>query len=103
MDFDLAIVLTAAGATVSAALIASLIQVMKRVPTIGAFIDDKREPGVALILSVALVAYAFLATTPKLDAMNAFAAFLAWLAVAGLATKAHDVTPEAVNNALSGG
>ena len=101
-QFQLSLILTAAGATVAATIIASLIQVLKRLPGLGGWIDSNREPGLSVLLSGALVGYAYFATTPQLDAANGFAAFLAWIGVAGLAGKAYDVAPQAVKNALGG-
>jgi hypothetical protein len=89
--FTLAIVLTAAGAMGAAALIATLIELLKKVDPIGPWIDAKREPGVAFFLSALLVAYAYIFTTPLPDPVNAFAAFLAWVAIARLAMASHDV------------
>jgi len=96
MELDLAMILTAAGATLAAATIASVIQIAKKLPVIGAWIDAKHEPGVAVILSAVLVGYAYLATTPSIDAVNAFAAFLAWIGIAGLAGKTYDVAADVV-------
>ena len=97
-DFDpnnlqLALVLTAAGATVSAGVIATLIQLSKKIPVIGPWIDAKREPGVAVLASAALVAVAYLGTTAPADISIAsgFAAFLAFLGIAKLSTAAYDV------------
>lgn len=102
MTFDLALVLTAAGATVSAALIASVIQIVKRVPTFGAWLDAGREAGAALLLSLVLVLYAALGTITVWDAPTGFAVFLAWVGIAGLATKAYDVAPTSVKTMLGG-
>lgn len=89
MPFDLAIVLTAAGATAAAGLIATLIELAKTLPAIGPWIDAKREPGVAVLLSAVLVSYAYLVTTVP-DPVSAFGAFLAFVGIAALASKAHD-------------
>lgn len=89
--FDLALILTAAGATVAATIIASIIELAKKLPYIGTWIDAKREPGSAVLLSALLTALAYFATVTVPDAFNAFAAFLAFLGIAGLATKAYDV------------
>ena len=90
-DFDLALVLTAAGATVSAALIASLLELLKKVPVVGPFIDDKREPGFGVLFSALLVAYAVAALSLPIDGVSLFGYFLAFLGIAGLSSKAHDV------------
>jgi len=101
--FDLALILTAAGATVSAALIAAVTQIAKRVPAFGTWLDAGKEATFALLLSFLLVGYAFVATTPTPDLFNGFAAFLAWVGVAGLATKAYDVAPAGLKTTLGGG
>lgn len=98
----LAIILTGAGTTISAALIASVIQILKRLPGAGRWIDANREPGLAVLLSALLVGYAFVATTTVPDLLNGFAAFLSWVGIAGLAGKAYDVAPDSVKTALSG-
>jgi hypothetical protein len=98
----LELILTAAGATVAASLIAAVIQIVKRLPGLGAWLDANREPAAALVLSIILVAYAYLATTAKPDAFNGFAAFLAWVGIAGLATAVHNATPQGIRDALSG-
>lgn len=97
-SLELAAVLTAAGATVAAALIASVIQLTKYVPGVGAWIDNGREAAVAELLALLLVVYAFLGTTPVATFANVFAAFLAFVGIAALATKAYDVA-----NAATGG
>lgn len=89
-EITLALVLTGAGVTVSATLIASVIEILKRLPGLGPALDAGRETLLATILAAILVVYALLATTPVVDAFNAFAAFLAWVGIAGLAGKAYD-------------
>ena len=97
--FDLAIVLTAAGATVAAALIASIIEVLKKTPLIGPFIDDKREPGFGVLLSGGLVAYTVVALGLPVDGVSLFSYFVAFLGIAALASKSHDLA----QNVASGG
>jgi len=94
MEFDLAIVLSAAGAVASAALIASVIELAKRIAIVGPWIDAKREPSVAIILSAALVAYAAWATDYVSDPISGFAAFLAFLGIAKLASATHDTASD---------
>ncbi len=89
-NFDFSIVLTAAGATVSAALIASVIEILKRIPALGPWVDAKHEPAVALLLSFVLVAYSYLLTTPTPDLASAGSAFIAFIGIAGLSTAVHD-------------
>ena len=100
--FTLVLVLTGAGVTVSAALIAALILILKRVPAIGTAIDNDKEGFASIILAAILVIYAFVATTPHPDAFNGFAAFLAFVGIAGLASGAHTAAPASVRKALSG-
>jgi len=89
--FDLHLVLTAPGAVVSAALIASIIELLKRVPVIGPWIDAKREPGFGVLFSLALVAYAVAALALPLDLVSIFGYFLAFIGIAALASKSHDL------------
>lgn len=90
-ELTLQLVLTGAGVTVSATLIASVIEILKRVKPIGAWVDDDHESTLAVIFSAILVAYAELATVSPIDALSAFGAFLAWVGIAGLAGRAYDV------------
>ena len=92
--FDPALLLTMAGGTVAAGIVASIVEALKKLPGIGAWIDAKREPGVATIASFGLIAYAHAVTsTPEnlFDPIRVFTAVVAALGVAGLAGKAHDV------------
>mgnify|MGYP001619673286 CR=1 FL=1 len=94
MEFDLSIVLTAAGATASAALISGLIEGLKRATVslgIAARLVDGYEATWAFILSGALAGYAYLATVAVPDPANAFGVLLAWLGIARLAMATHDV------------
>lgn len=90
-NFDPAILLTMAGGTIAAGIVASIIEALKRLPGVGAWIDAKREPGAATLVSFAVVAYAYFVTTDKPDPVSAFGAFVAALGVSALASKAHDV------------
>jgi hypothetical protein len=87
--FDLAVVLTAAGATVSAALIASVIEVFKKAAFVGTWVDAQHEVLVSYVLAAALVVLAVLATHQTLNVLSVFSDFLAWLAIAKLAGAAH--------------
>lgn len=95
-SFDLAIVLTAAGATVGAALITGLISILKRLGAVGSWIDANREPTVSFVLSALLVAAAYYSTSTLgggemvVDATSAFAAFLAWYGIAQISMGVHD-------------
>lgn len=90
-NFDLTLVLTAAGATVSAALIASILETLKKVPVIGPFIDDKREPGFGVLLSALLVAYTVAALGLPVDLVSLASYVVAFLGIAALASKTHDL------------
>jgi glycine cleavage system regulatory protein len=102
-QFTLDVVLTAAGATVAAGLIATIIQVLKNLPGLGTWLDAGHEAWAAMLISVVLVIWAYVATTSQPDLVNAFAAFLAWVNIAALSTKAHDAAPEGLRRALRGG
>jgi len=97
-NFDLTLVLTAAGATVSAALIASIIEVLKKVPVLGKFIDDKREPGFGVLLSFGLVAYTVAALQLPVDLVSLASYFVAFLGIAALASKSHDLAATVTNS-----
>lgn len=90
-EITLALILTGAGTTVAAALIASIIEILKRVPSLGPRLDAGLESFVAILLAALLVAYAYFTTATTYDAAGVFAAFLAWVGIAGLAGKAYDV------------
>jgi hypothetical protein len=85
----LALVLTAAGATVSGGLITGLIAMAKNLKGIGTIIDDGNEPTVAFILSAVLVIVAY-AATGVFTAATGFAAFLAWYGIAQISMGTHD-------------
>ena len=94
-DLTLAVVLTAAGATASAALITGLIAIAKQLVVVGPWIDAAREPTVAFVLSAALVIGAVLSVgtfTPE----ALFAAFLAWFGIAQIAMGVHDTVKGAM-------
>jgi hypothetical protein len=86
----LALVLTGAGTTIAAALIASVIEILKRLPGLGTLVSANAA-AVSTGLALVLIVYAYLATTATPDAASAFAAFLAFVGVAGLAGKTYDV------------
>ena len=89
-DLTLALVLTGAGVTVSAALIASVIEILKRLPGLSSVVGAN-PAAVATVLAAVLVGYAYVVTVPAKDGVNGFAAFLAFVGVAGLAGKTYDV------------
>ena len=107
---DLAILLTAAGATVGATIIASLIEAAKRFNItigplrirFGEWLDAGNENAASLVLSFGLVLYAYLVTTPDVTPANAFAAFVAFLGVAAISGRAYDAA-HATKAVLRGG
>ena len=86
----LALVLTGAGTTIAAALIASVIEIAKRLPGLGSVVRANAA-AVSTLLAGALVVYAYFGTDVTPDAASAFAAFLAFVGIAGLAGKTYDV------------
>jgi hypothetical protein len=92
-DLTFAVVLTAAGATASAALITGLIAITKQL-VVGPWIDAAREPTVAFVLSAALVAVAVVSVSVFTPAAL-FAAFLAWFGIAQIAMGVHDTVKSA--------
>jgi hypothetical protein len=97
-ELTFAVVLTAAGATASAALITGLIAIAKQLVVIGPWIDAAREPTVAFVLSAMLVIVAVLSVGVFTPAAL-FAAFLAWFGIAQIAMGVHDT----VKSATTGG
>ncbi|HET7030358.1 MAG TPA: hypothetical protein VFI34_07590 [Candidatus Limnocylindrales bacterium] len=100
--FDLGIVLTAAGVPIAAAIIASVIQLAKRIPVAGPALDNGREAVLAMVLAAALVALAFSSVGVPVTIVSLFGAFLAWVNLATFATKAYDVAPDALKSVLGG-
>ncbi len=86
----LALILTGAGTTVAAALIASVIEILKRIPALGPRLDAGMEGATSILLAAILVAFAYVNTVTAIEPAGAFAAFLAWVGIAGLAGKAYD-------------
>lgn len=102
-NFDPAVLLTLAGGTIAAGIVASIIEALKRLPGVGPIIDAKREPGAATILSFLVVGYAhFTTVVDPLDPIKAFTSFVAALGVSALASKAHDLAATA-RAGVSGG
>lgn len=85
----LALVLTAAGATVSAGVITGLIAIAKNIVKIGPLIDAGNEPTLAFILSGLLVLVAYL-SVGMFTVQSGFAAFLAWYGIATISMGTHD-------------
>jgi hypothetical protein len=93
-DLTFAIVLTAAGATASAALITGLIAILKQLVVVGPWINADREPTIAFALSAVLVAVAVV-SVGVFTAAALFAAFLAWFGIAPIAMGVHDTVKSA--------
>jgi hypothetical protein len=89
MDLTFAVVLTAAGATASAALITGLIAMLKQLVSIGPWIKADREPTIAFVLSAVLVTLA-VATVGVITPASIFAGILAWFGIAQIAMGVHD-------------
>ena len=96
MDFDLAIVLTAAGATVGAGVVSSIVEVLKRIAGIGPIVS--RSPAtVAAILDGLLVAAAYASATTigggteLVSIPGVVSAIIAWGGMALISTKAYEV------------
>ncbi len=98
----LALILTGAGTTIAATIIASVIEILKRIPALGPRLDAGMESAASVLLAAILVVYAYVNTATVIDAAGAFAAFLAWVGIAGLAGKAYDAG-RAVKASVSGG
>jgi hypothetical protein len=97
-ELTFAVVLTAAGATASAALITGLIAIAKQLVVIGPWIDAAREPTVAFALSAVLVAVAVV-SVGVFSPAALFAAFLAWFGIAQIAMGVHDTVKSATTGA----
>jgi len=93
-DLTFAVVLTAAGATASAALITGLIAILKQLVVIGPWIQADREPTIAFVLSAVLVTVAVVSVGAFTPAAL-FAAFLAWFGIAQIAMGVHDTLKSA--------
>lgn len=89
-------VLTLAGGTVAAAIIAAIIQIAKTVPTFGAWLENGHEYLASLVLSAILVVYAAVAIGYALDLVSGFGLFLAWLGLAAIVGKAYDAGAKVV-------
>jgi hypothetical protein len=101
--FDLGIILTAAGIPVVAGIQAALIQLLKRVPAFGPWLESGKEAALNIVLSAVIVAYAAAAIKVELGLVSGFMLFLAWVNLAGFTSKAYDVAPTGVKDALGGG
>lgn len=93
-DLTFAVVLTAAGATASAALITGMIAILKQLMVVGPWIQADREPTIAFVLSAVLVTVAVVSVGVFTPAAL-FAAFLAWFGIAQIAMGVHDTLKSA--------
>lgn len=98
MDITLTVVLTASGATASAAIITGLIAMLKEIVVIGPWIGADREPTIAFVLSAVLVAAA-VASVGIFTPVSLFGAFLAWFGIAQIAMGVHDTVKSATKGA----
>ena len=88
----LAAVLTPGGVTLAATVVTAFIAVLKNAGGLGAWIDASREPAVAFLLSAVLVIVSFATYPPEQQTIEfGFSAFLAFLGIAKLSNKVHDV------------
>lgn len=96
MDFDLAIILTAAGATVGAGLVSTIVEVLKRIAGIGPLVS-KSPATVAVVLDGLLVAAAYASVTTigggleVVSIAGVVGAVIAWGGMAAISTKAYEV------------
>lgn len=101
--FQLAMVLTAAGAVVASALIAALILILKRVPGLGAAIDNDKENFTAVVLTAVLVIFAAAGSNQTPNAGSFFADFLAFVNIATLSAGGQGALAQtSAGKALSG-
>jgi hypothetical protein len=99
---DIALVLTAAGVPIFAAVIAAVIQLMKRIPVVGPALDNGKEAVLAMVFAAVVVALGFESADVPIGIVSLFGAFLAWVNLATFATKAYDVAPDSIKEALAG-
>jgi len=98
--FQLAIILTAAGATIGAGIVASAVEVLKRIGGIGPPVT-KNAATIATLLCAVLVAAAYASQTTlgggteAVSIEGVVAAVIAWLGMAAIAGKAYDVVSDA--------
>lgn len=85
----LAVVLTAAGATVAGALITGVVQIVK-VLLGSAWPGAAASRTLAFVLSLVIVAWAYVGTSVTVDAETAFGAVVAWYGIARLAMAVYD-------------
>jgi hypothetical protein len=104
--FDATLILTAAGIPVAAAIVASVIQILKRLPTVGPlaigpfFANHARTAN--LVICGGLIAYAAAVVGGDLTLVSGGMLFLAWLNLVGFTDRAYEAAPDAVKTVLGG-
>jgi hypothetical protein len=99
---DFGLLLTAAGAPVAAAIVASVIQAAKRIPTFGKWLNADNEIVLSMVLAAGVIGYAFSAIAVPVTMASLAMAFLAWLNLIAITSKAYDVAPDSVKTAIGG-
>jgi hypothetical protein len=95
-SIDFAILLTAGGIPIAGAIVASIIQIAKRIPWV-----NGHESVVSIVIAAGLIVIAFNTTGATLDVKTGFMTFLAWVNLAGFTSAAYDKAPEGVKAALA--
>ena len=93
VDFStltLTTVLTAAGATATAAFISALVGLLKNFPAIGPLIDNGNEVVTSAILAAIVVAAAVAASGLSLTLPLIFGTIIAWYGIVELTSAVHD-------------
>ena len=90
MSFDFSVVLSGEGVAASAVFLAGLIELAKRLPGLGPWLDAGNEKWASVIGAALLVAYAAWSTGYILDPVSSGALFLIWYGIARLATASYD-------------
>lgn len=96
-SIDFAILLTAGGVPIAGAIVASIIQVAKRLPGV-----TGNESAISIVIAAALIGVAFNTTGAELNVKTGFLTFLAWINLAGFTSAAYDKAPEGLKTALKG-
>ena len=90
MTLDFSLVLTAGGAAASAVFLAGLIELAKRLPGLGPWLDAGKEAWASVVGAAILVGYAAWATGYVVDPVSIGGLFLAWYGIARLASASYD-------------
>lgn len=97
-SIDFAILLTAGGIPIAGAIVASVIQVAKRIPGV-----TGRESLISIVIAAVLIGIAFQTTGAELNVTTGFMTFLAWINLAGFTSAAYDKAPDGLKSALGPG